>query len=84
MSFGPVPALILVSMIPCATFLQSPGMDTGDGRMRVELDAFSGRLKLRWNLTPQEAAEFLTRFKTLCRSVGSVTARNSWAIVDYP
>jgi len=45
-------------------------MDTGDGRMRVELDAFSGRPNLQWNLTSQEAAEFLTRFKNLCRSVG--------------
>ena len=73
MSFGPVQVLILVSIIPCATFLQSPGMDTGDGRMRVELDAFSGRPNLQWDLTSQEAAEFLTRFKSLCRSVERVS-----------
>ena len=37
------------------------------------MDAFSGRPNLQWNLTSQETAEFLTRFKNLCRSVGRVS-----------
>ncbi|KYK28760.1 MAG: hypothetical protein AYK19_05555 [Theionarchaea archaeon DG-70-1] len=33
--------------------------------MQVELDIFSGRPNPYWDLTPQEAAEFLNLFRTL-------------------
>lgn len=41
--------------------------------MQVEVDVYSGRPNPHWNLTPQEAEEFVSRFQGLPSSQGTET-----------
>ena len=59
------------------TFLALLGCVTPNSRvgiMQVELDVYSGRPNPQWNLTSQEATEFVKRFKALTRDQGASSA----------
>jgi hypothetical protein len=57
-------SLTFLTLLGCVT------PTSGGGRMQVELDAFSGRPNPHWDLTSQEAKEFISRFQALPQQQG--------------
>ena len=57
-------SLTLVTLLGCS--IATPG----GKKMQVEVDAFSGRPNPHWNLTPQEADEFVKLFQSLPQHKG--------------
>jgi hypothetical protein len=62
--FSGIATGLFFSLTPL-TFLGCVMPNSGDGEMQVEVDVFSGRPNPQWNLTSQEADEFVALFRTL-------------------
>jgi hypothetical protein len=58
-------AVSLLSYLACVALLGCAAPTSGGGRMQVEVNVYSGRPNLQWDLTSQEAEEFVSQFQAL-------------------
>lgn len=67
---NPIPkhSVICGFLLALVTFFGCYASNTTEVKMQVELDAFSGRPNPYWDLTPQEANEFVRLFQALLPS----------------